>query len=226
MDSCRICLEETNGGGADKLIAPCQCRGDLQFVHRKCLDAFRAQSVEHFYKCSTCTYHYDFEVDENEIAESLRLCKFRTAVVLHTLFLLLVVQAIFMAVGAIIWLWDSQNETLSNSVLWTWRFAQLARVLFYRHTVFSGLAGPLWRLRLLLQSHVERREYLSWLSPTEKSRTLRSVQCRATVQLLLLSFTGRQWHMHLRRYYVHLRRWKRVSRLRCVSSWRSQWRRQ
>ncbi|XP_024516902.1 uncharacterized protein LOC9663015 isoform X2 [Selaginella moellendorffii] len=38
---CRICLE---CGGSD-LIAPCQCKGTQKFVHRSCLDNWRAVKV-------------------------------------------------------------------------------------------------------------------------------------------------------------------------------------
>ena len=50
------------------MIAPCFCRGDLKFVHRKCLDEYRAfYQVEHpsFTQCTTCGFEYIFEMDQD-----------------------------------------------------------------------------------------------------------------------------------------------------------------
>ena len=41
---CRICLE-TDAPEDDPLIAPCRCAGSMQWVHRKCLDEWRAQAA-------------------------------------------------------------------------------------------------------------------------------------------------------------------------------------
>ncbi|CAI6011270.1 unnamed protein product, partial [Closterium sp. NIES-65] len=47
---CRICLE----ADGRRLIAPCQCRGTQRFVHRTCLDAWRAAKGSAFSRCSEC----------------------------------------------------------------------------------------------------------------------------------------------------------------------------
>jgi hypothetical protein len=39
---CRICLDSE---GEDELISPCLCRGTQKFVHRSCLDNWRAVKV-------------------------------------------------------------------------------------------------------------------------------------------------------------------------------------
>jgi hypothetical protein len=54
---CRICLEDAP---ADALIAPCLCSGTSRFVHRACLDEWRAvESVPRaFTHCPTCRFQY------------------------------------------------------------------------------------------------------------------------------------------------------------------------
>ncbi|RYG98676.1 hypothetical protein EON65_51140 [archaeon] len=50
---CRICLDEDEGSS---LIAPCSCRGSQRWVHRGCLDKWRAtQETKPFTTCSRCT---------------------------------------------------------------------------------------------------------------------------------------------------------------------------
>ena len=53
---CRMCLDS---GGPD-LIAPCMCRGSQQWVHRGCLDTWRATKAhkQAFTNCTTCTFKY------------------------------------------------------------------------------------------------------------------------------------------------------------------------
>lgn len=53
---CRICLQ--NGG--NDLIAPCLCKGTTKWVHRKCLDQWRAngQGRRTFTHCPNCQFAY------------------------------------------------------------------------------------------------------------------------------------------------------------------------
>eukprot|EP01084_Bolivina_argentea_P106158 190057_1 len=62
--SCRICYEIDR---QDTMICPCLCSGDLKFVHRKCLDQYRAISVSNpaFTTCNTCTFDYIMEIERN-----------------------------------------------------------------------------------------------------------------------------------------------------------------
>jgi hypothetical protein len=57
MDSveCRICLEENN---VDDMISPCLCRGSQRYVHRNCLNIWREQNRNNYYRCSVCLYEY------------------------------------------------------------------------------------------------------------------------------------------------------------------------
>ncbi|CAI5481089.1 unnamed protein product [Closterium sp. Yama58-4] len=56
---CRICLESD---GRD-LIAPCRCKGSARFVHRHCLDQWRATKEGFaFCHCSTCKARFQLRV--------------------------------------------------------------------------------------------------------------------------------------------------------------------
>ena len=61
---CRICLESTDSEdpfAAGRLIAPCQCRGTSAWVHRGCLDRWRAtQEDRAFSQCTECRFSYEY----------------------------------------------------------------------------------------------------------------------------------------------------------------------
>lgn len=95
--ACRSCQEEDP---ESDLIAPCRCSGSIKYVHRKCLDEWRAVSAnpESFSKCDICKQLYFMEeVVTND--SKWRKTKF-VLVVLRDIFLLLI--AIQLVVGACI----------------------------------------------------------------------------------------------------------------------------
>ncbi|CAL1161848.1 unnamed protein product [Cladocopium goreaui] len=53
---CRLCL----GQADDELIAPCRCAGSGRWVHRECLDTWRAsgQNPRAFTHCCACGFRY------------------------------------------------------------------------------------------------------------------------------------------------------------------------
>ena len=54
---CRICKigsDETK----NKLFTPCACKGDMRFVHRRCLDQLRGTDVYNVLHCNVCRYTY------------------------------------------------------------------------------------------------------------------------------------------------------------------------
>ena len=54
--TCRICLDEVP---REEVIAPCQCRGSQRWVHRACLDRWRATREDRaFSKCTECLFQY------------------------------------------------------------------------------------------------------------------------------------------------------------------------
>lgn len=70
---CRFCLESTDHPEpfhAEHLIAPCQCRGGSQWVHRGCLDEWRAtRSDRAFSACTECFFGYEFVQPASEAGE-------------------------------------------------------------------------------------------------------------------------------------------------------------
>jgi hypothetical protein len=68
---CRFCLENTDHPTpfhANHLIAPCQCRGSSRWVHRGCLDEWRAtQQDRAFSSCTECFFGYEFDQPESEV---------------------------------------------------------------------------------------------------------------------------------------------------------------
>ncbi|KAG0455954.1 hypothetical protein HPP92_023742 [Vanilla planifolia] len=86
---CRICLES-----GDELISPCMCKGTQQFVHRSCLDHWRAVKARFaFSHCTTCKaqYHLRVELLDNH---SWQKMKFRIFVARDIFLVFLAVQAV------------------------------------------------------------------------------------------------------------------------------------
>ena len=52
MKQCRLCLEEENAN----FIAPCVCKGSLEFIHRKCMDSEINSTANN--RCSICKTSY------------------------------------------------------------------------------------------------------------------------------------------------------------------------
>lgn len=86
--ACRICLDDEG-----PFISPCHCRGTSKFVHRACLDEWRAQQGVPlaFTHCSVCRFEY--EVTDAQ-PEPSRLMRFRIVVARDTLLLFVVVQTV------------------------------------------------------------------------------------------------------------------------------------
>ena len=59
---CRICLE-TEEENSNELINPCLCNGSSKWIHKECLNEWRATSLnpDAFIKCMTCHYTYKME---------------------------------------------------------------------------------------------------------------------------------------------------------------------
>eukprot|EP01113_Clastostelium_recurvatum_P018961 TRINITY_DN22352_c0_g1_i1.p1 TRINITY_DN22352_c0_g1~~TRINITY_DN22352_c0_g1_i1.p1 ORF type:complete len:204 (+),score=12.08 TRINITY_DN22352_c0_g1_i1:51-662(+) len=51
---CRMCFGTTKGN----LISPCLCIGSIQYVHRQCLQQWRASNPAGFSKCLVCGHAY------------------------------------------------------------------------------------------------------------------------------------------------------------------------
>ena len=91
--TCRICLE-SDAPADDPLIAPCRCAGSMQWVHRKCLDEWRAQDQVPmaFTHCPQCKFQYHTELNEGE--QTLKWVKLSLFVARDTVGLFVAVQVV------------------------------------------------------------------------------------------------------------------------------------
>jgi len=55
MAQCRICLEDAS---LNELISPCLCAGTSKYVHRTCLERWRASTPRAFSRCNECNFQY------------------------------------------------------------------------------------------------------------------------------------------------------------------------
>mmetsp|Transcript_37428 Transcript_37428/g.81804 ORF Transcript_37428/g.81804 Transcript_37428/m.81804 type:complete len:575 (+) Transcript_37428:37-1761(+) len=83
---CRICHEDGEGEEGP-LIRPCKCSGSVQYVHRTCLDMWRASGVNprSMARCEMCHYTYKLRrLDGQEVrhAEAAMLCTMATQLIL------------------------------------------------------------------------------------------------------------------------------------------------
>ena len=63
LKTCRICLEDSSEN-EQELISPCLCKGGSKYVHRTCINTWRASSTnpDAFYKCMECQYQYKYQI--------------------------------------------------------------------------------------------------------------------------------------------------------------------
>ncbi|KAJ8471201.1 hypothetical protein OPV22_025544 [Ensete ventricosum] len=103
---CRICLETD---GRD-FIAPCKCKGTSKFVHRECLDHWRAVKEGFaFSHCTTCKTPYYLLV-QSPADRKWRILKFRFFVTRDILFIFAVVQLIISSLAYLVYLVDSSQN--------------------------------------------------------------------------------------------------------------------
>lgn len=88
---CRICLDNE---GDEELIAPCRCKGTQKYVHRSCLDNWRAVKEGFaFAHCTECRTLFHLRANMPADRWWLRL-KFKLLVVRDHLLLFIVVQLV------------------------------------------------------------------------------------------------------------------------------------
>jgi hypothetical protein len=110
VKSCRICLDSDN---PQDFIAPCYCKGSQQFIHRNCLDLWRATNPNGraFTHCSVCDFEFVVEQidelsEEQKAAERQRLLKFRMFVARDTIAVFLAIQVIIIVLGMFVRAFD------------------------------------------------------------------------------------------------------------------------
>uniref|UniRef100_M1CYC9 RING-CH-type domain-containing protein n=1 Tax=Solanum tuberosum TaxID=4113 RepID=M1CYC9_SOLTU len=103
---CRICLE--NDG--EDFIAPCKCKGSSKYVHRECLDQWRAVKEGFaFSHCTTCKAPFYLRV--NDLQRKWRTLKFRFFVTTDILFIFLAVQLVLAALGYLVYVIDTHQKS-------------------------------------------------------------------------------------------------------------------
>ncbi|KAL5164003.1 ERAD-associated E3 ubiquitin-protein ligase DOA10 [Glycine soja] len=103
---CRICLETD---GRD-FIAPCKCKGTSKYVHRECLDHWRAiKEGFAFAHCTTCKAPYHLRVHV-AADRKWRTLKFRFFVTRDILFIFLSVQLVIASLAYLVYLIDGYQQ--------------------------------------------------------------------------------------------------------------------
>uniref|UniRef100_A0A164TZJ0 RING-CH-type domain-containing protein n=1 Tax=Daucus carota subsp. sativus TaxID=79200 RepID=A0A164TZJ0_DAUCS len=103
---CRICLESQG----EDLIAPCKCKGTSKYVHRDCLDHWRAVKEGFaFAHCTTCKSPYRLRL--NVLADrKWRTLKFRFFVTRDILFIFLSVQLVISSLAYLVYVVDGYQK--------------------------------------------------------------------------------------------------------------------
>ncbi|KAJ7521696.1 hypothetical protein O6H91_19G064200 [Diphasiastrum complanatum] len=97
---CRICLDS----GGNDLIAPCRCRGTQKFVHRSCLDNWRAAKEGFaFAHCTECRALFHLRANMPADRWWLRL-KFHLLVVRDHAAIIILVQLVVASLGFVVYL--------------------------------------------------------------------------------------------------------------------------
>ncbi|KAJ7945358.1 Zinc finger protein [Quillaja saponaria] len=103
---CRICLETE---GRD-FIAPCKCRGTSKYVHRECLDHWRAVKEGFaFAHCTTCKAPYHLQVHA-AADRRWRTLKFQFFVTRDIIFIFLAVQLVITSLAYLVYLIDGHQQ--------------------------------------------------------------------------------------------------------------------
>ena len=137
---CRICLSDDD---PDSMIAPCLCAGTSKWVHRDCLDEWRAQEqVPHaFSQCPTCKFEYEI-VDRHE-GRASRLMRFRCLMLRDTCALFLAIQLILALLALLLhWLDDGERIAMLYPHHWAERQSRLHLAIgpYYCSAVVLSLA--------------------------------------------------------------------------------------
>lgn len=106
IPECRICLSSD-----EHFISPCRCKGTQGYVHRTCLNEWRAtKQGDAFTQCSEChtpyvLYNEEFDAKE----ERKRVWKFRFLVARDLIGALFIIQLVIFMIGGLISLCDSKK---------------------------------------------------------------------------------------------------------------------
>ncbi|KAJ6774983.1 hypothetical protein OIU79_018212 [Salix purpurea] len=141
---CRICLETD---GRD-FIAPCKCKGTTKYVHRECLDQWRAVKEGFaFSHCTTCKAPYHLRVHA-AADRKWRTLKFRFFVTRDIVFIFLAVQLVIASLAYLVYLIDTHQKSWLRLA---WGFdSELSFYYICGALLFFALLGVIWVLHNLL----------------------------------------------------------------------------
>jgi len=151
--TCRICLSSDD---PDSLIAPCLCAGTQKWVHRGCLDEWRAQEQVPlaFGNCPTCKFSYRTRVVDSDEQRDARILRFRLFVARDAVGLFVLVQSTLALTAFLMHMLDT-SEWIASLYPTEWAESHAAFHLsigpYYVSTVFLllvllGLGGVVLKL--------------------------------------------------------------------------------
>lgn len=142
---CRNCHSDEG----DDLIAPCHCTGSIKYVHRSCLDAWRAYSPNEssFHKCDVCQFEYRFR--ERPDLRASRIWRFVLYVARDFIGAMVIVQAVIALLATICWASDRNSGVLLHVFPNTWHILAVYYVwgLFFFSlcaAVYGFILGIYW----------------------------------------------------------------------------------
>ena len=131
---CRICLQSDS---PDHLIAPCTCSGTSKWVHRTCLDKWRATEPngKRFTHCHECNFEYGLRKKPESSEDRRRKFKYYSLVGIDILVLILQIVILIIVIGVILCLVD-RNRSLASTFgldgLWPiWSYGAMAMVFLF-----------------------------------------------------------------------------------------------
>ena len=98
--TCRLCYEGDEEG---ELIVPCLCSGTSRWIHRSCLDRWRAVNVgaASFSQCGTCMFQYAYQQPILP-ASTEHTVRYRLLILRDVLAVLVLIQVWLIVLGAVI----------------------------------------------------------------------------------------------------------------------------
>ena len=124
---CRICLEPDT---RPNLIAPCKCAGSQKFVHRGCLNQWRATREDRaFSKCTECLAPYKMiaRYSDSDTSILCRQLKFSFFITRDMLFIMAFLQTIVILLAALVYFLDKKSHFLITEC----RFESHPKLFYY-----------------------------------------------------------------------------------------------
>ena len=114
LKQCRICLDDDN---PDDIISPCLCSGGSAYVHKTCLNNWRAENAngKAFKFCDVCKFEYIIESVMNDSKdERKRLLKYHFFVIRDLTLVTLLIQSVIIGLGFLLKTIDKSSNNISD----------------------------------------------------------------------------------------------------------------